>query len=72
MSDLKLGYTIVYVPEVSDSLAFFEKAFGLKQKFLYESGAYGELDTGETTLSFASHAMGDMNFRVGMCTHIVP
>mgnify|MGYP000131286304 FL=1 len=65
MSDLKLGYTIVYVPEVSDSLAFFEKAFGLKQKFLHESGAYGELDTGETTLSFASHAMGDMNFLGG-------
>lgn len=62
---MKLGYTIIYVPEVSGSLEFFEKAFGLKRKFLHESGAYGELDTGETTLSFASHELGDMNFPGG-------
>ena len=48
---MKLGYTIIYVPNVEASLAFFERAFGLKQKFLHESGTYGELDTGETTLS---------------------
>jgi len=28
-------------------------AFVLKKKFIDESGDYGELDTGETTLSFA-------------------
>ncbi|WP_298234238.1 VOC family protein [uncultured Azohydromonas sp.] len=62
---MKLGYTIVYVPDVSASLAFFENAFGLKRKFLHESGTYGEMDTGETTLSFAAHALGDMNFPGG-------
>lgn len=62
---MKLGYTIVYVPDVSASLAFFENAFGLKRKFLHESGTYGELDTGETTLSFAAHALGDVNFPGG-------
>jgi Lactoylglutathione lyase and related lyases len=62
---VKLGYTIVYVPDVSASLAFFENAFGLKRKFLHESGTYGEMDTGETTLSFAAHALGDMNFPGG-------
>ena len=41
---MKLGYTIVYVPDVSASLAFFENAFGMKRKFLHESGTYGELD----------------------------
>ena len=40
---MKFGYTIVYVPKVADSLQFFEKAFGLEQKFLHESGDYGEL-----------------------------
>ena len=62
---MKLGYTIVYVPDVAQSLAFFEKAFGLQRRFLHESGMYGELSTGETTLSFAAHAMGDMNFPGG-------
>jgi len=62
---MKLGYTIVYVPDVARSLEFFEVAFGLQRRFLHESGTYGELDTGETTLSFASHALGHMNFPGG-------
>ena len=62
---MKLGYTILYVPDVAASLQFFEQAFGLKRRFLHESGTYGELDTGETTLSFAAHALGDSNFPGG-------
>lgn len=62
---MKLGYIIIYVPDVSASLKFFEEAFGLRRKFLHESGTYGELQTGETTLSFASHELGDMNFPGG-------
>ena len=53
---MKLGYTIVYVSDVAASLAFFERAFGLKRRFLHESGAYGELETGATALGFAQHA----------------
>jgi len=62
---MKLGYTIIYVPNVAASLEFFEKAFGLKTRFLHESGTYGELDTGATTLSFAAHELGEMNFPGG-------
>lgn len=62
---MKLGYTILYVPDVAASLQFFERAFGLKRRFLHESGTYGELDTGETTLSFAAHELGDSNFPGG-------
>jgi lactoylglutathione lyase len=62
---MKLGYTIIYVPSVAASLKFFIQAFEMKQKFLHESGDYGELDTGETTLAFASHALGAMNFSNG-------
>lgn len=59
---MRFGYTIVYVPSVSDTLAFYEKAFGFQVRFLHESGQYGELESGSTTLAFASHALGEMNF----------
>ena len=62
---MKFAYTIIYVPDVAASLAFFEKAFGFTTRFLHESGMYGELDTGATTLAFAAHAMGDMNYSCG-------
>jgi catechol 2,3-dioxygenase-like lactoylglutathione lyase family enzyme len=39
--------------------SFFERAFGLRTRFLHESGTYGELETGGTTLAFADHALGD-------------
>lgn len=62
---MKFGYTIVYVPSVEASLAFFEEAFGFTRRFLHESGTYGELETGETTLAFAAHELGEMNFPTG-------
>lgn len=62
---MKFGYTIIYVPDVAASLAFFERAFGFSRRFLHESGMYGELETGATTLAFAAHAMGNMNFPSG-------
>ena len=58
---MKYGYTIVYVPSVDETLEFYKNAFGFDIKFVHESKAYGELDTGETTLAFASHEMGNMN-----------
>ena len=63
---MKLGYTIIYVPSVESSLRFYEQAFGLVRKFLHEAGDYGELSTGETTLAFASHALGEANFPAGL------
>ena len=62
---MKFGYTIVYVPDVAASLQFFTHAFGFERRFLHESGDYGELETGQTTLAFASHALGEMNFPAG-------
>ncbi|MEL6322083.1 MAG: VOC family protein [Cyanobacteria bacterium J06626_14] len=51
---MKLKYTILYVENVSATLNFYEQSFGLQTKMLHESGDYGELDTGETTLAFSS------------------
>ena len=50
---MELGYVIVYVEDVPATIAFYEKAFGLTRRFVDDSGSYGELQTGATTLSFA-------------------
>jgi lactoylglutathione lyase len=62
---VKFAYTIIYVPDVSASLTFYERAFGFSRRFLHESGTYGELETGETTLAFAAHELADSNFPTG-------
>jgi catechol 2,3-dioxygenase-like lactoylglutathione lyase family enzyme len=62
---MKLGYTIVYVPHVEASLAFFEQAFGFSRRFLHASGTYGELESGDTTLAFAAHELASSNFPGG-------
>src|SRR5688572_5591480 len=61
---MKLGYTIVYVKDVVKTLEFFERAFGMSRRFVHESG-YGELNTGETTLGFATHMLGAKNLPKG-------
>ena len=58
---MKLGYVIYYVEDVKSTLEFYEKAFSLKTKFLHESHTYGELQTGETTLSFANYDLAYAN-----------
>ncbi|TCV85842.1 VOC family protein [Sulfurirhabdus autotrophica] len=59
---MKFGYTIVFVSSVTEALAFYKEAFGFGTRFVDDTGQYGELETGTTTLAFASHAMGEMNF----------
>jgi lactoylglutathione lyase len=51
---MKFKYTILYVLNVEETLSFYTQAFGFKQSMLHESGDYGELKTGATTLSFSS------------------
>lgn len=50
-------YTILYVADVTETLAFYGTAFGFETAFLHEAGDYGELKTGETKLAFSSHAL---------------
>jgi len=52
---MKLAYTTLFVPSVDEALAFYEAAFGLRRRFVHESGQYAELDTGTTALAFAAH-----------------
>ncbi len=57
---MKLGYIILYVPDVEATVTFYEKAFGLKRRFV-DPGNYGELDTGATALGFVSEALSESN-----------
>lgn len=61
---MKFGYTIVYTDDVTQSIAFFEQAFGLKRRFIHEN-VYGELETGSTALAFAAHELGQGNLPDG-------
>lgn len=51
---MKFKYTILYVEDVRATLNFYQAAFGFEIKMLHESGDYGELNTGDTTLSLSS------------------
>lgn len=59
---MQFGYTIVYVDDVSATIAAWEAAFGLDRKFLHPDGGYGEMETGATTLSFAEREFGRSHF----------
>lgn len=51
---MKLKYIILYVENVTDTIKFYNEAFGCTTRFIHEAGDYGEIDAGETTLSFSS------------------
>jgi lactoylglutathione lyase len=61
----RLGWVIVYVPSVEQALAFYARAFGLPRKFLAEDGSFGELDSGSTTLAFASEDLAGSHLAGG-------
>jgi lactoylglutathione lyase len=63
---MKFAYTILYVSDVTRAIEFYERAFGFERGFIHESGEYGELQTGATTLSFASLALAPGNIEGGV------
>lgn len=62
---VKLGYTILYVSDVTKSIEFYEKAFGFERKFITPENDYGELLSGETTISFVSKGLANSNLKNG-------
>ena len=58
---MHLGYSIIYVASVPETLAFYDKVFGLQTGFLHEGELYGELKTGATTLAYAADEMAKLN-----------
>lgn len=62
---IKFGYTILYVENVAKSIEFYENTFGFTRKFISPDNDYGELNTGETTISFASKKLASHNLSDG-------
>jgi len=62
---VKFGYTILYVEDVEKSIVFYENTFGFSRKFVTPENDYGELSTGETTISFASKKLAAENLKDG-------
>jgi uncharacterized glyoxalase superfamily protein PhnB len=62
---MNFAYTILYVSDVSRTVSFYEKAFGLKKRFIHESEDYAEMETGATTLSFTSNELAQSNLPAG-------
>src|SRR5438034_620429 len=61
INNMRFGYTIMYVPDVEAAINFYKNVFNLEQAFLHESKQYGELNTGETKLAFASEILAQSN-----------
>jgi len=57
---MRLGYVIIYVPDVEAAASFYERAFGVSRRFVHESG-YAEMDTGATALAFVSETLAASN-----------
>ena len=54
---MRFSHTILYVNDVAETLAFWERAFGIRPHFVHPDKGYAELDTGGTRLAFASHEL---------------
>jgi lactoylglutathione lyase len=65
-----LGYVILYVKDVSATLTFYEKAFGLSRRFFNDDNgkAYGELETGAARLAFASLQLANEHLKQEIVT----
>jgi lactoylglutathione lyase len=53
---MKFAYSILYVASVSETMAFYEAAFGLQRGFITDTKDYGEMQTGNTKLAFGANA----------------
>ncbi len=62
---IKFAYTILYVKDVTQTVLFYETAFGFQRKFITPENDYAELLVGETTLSFASVRLAQSNLKEG-------
>ena len=63
---MKLGYFIIYVADVKETMDFYTRAFGFETKMVHEQEGdvdYGEMKTGATVLAFASHGLGTSNLQ---------
>ncbi|MGN7867087.1 VOC family protein [Chryseobacterium sp. 22458] len=65
---IKFKYIILYVEDVKQSMSFYKNTFNTEIKFITPEKDYGELITGETTISFASVSLASSNIKEGFLT----
>lgn len=65
---IKFKYVILYVENVEKSMNFYRDTFNTEIKFITPEKDYGELITGDTTLSFASLDLANSNIKEGFLT----
>ncbi len=51
---MKFSHTSLFVKDVLQAVAFYERAFGMKKRFIHESGQFAEMQMGEAVLHFAA------------------
>ncbi|AZA84889.1 glyoxalase [Chryseobacterium lactis] len=61
-------YVILYVENVEQSMNFYKNTFNTEIKFITPEKDYGELITGDTSLSFASIELAGSNLKQGFLT----
>lgn len=66
---IQFAYAILYVENVTNTIEFYEKAFGFSRKFIAPDNSYGELITGSTILSFASTELAKTTLKDGFITN---
>jgi lactoylglutathione lyase len=62
---VSFGYTILYVSDVTQSVEFYEQAFGFERRFITPENDYAELVSGQTTLAFVGKALANSNLKAG-------
>lgn len=63
----RFGYVVAWVPDVAATVAFYEQAFGLPRRSVRTFGTttWAEMETGGTTLAFASETEAEQLFADG-------
>jgi len=52
----RLGFCLLYTPDVTAKIAFYERAFGMERKFIADGATFGEL-AGDAPLCFADEKL---------------
>ncbi len=63
------SHVIFYIKDISRAISFYKDAFDIQLKYIHESNQYAELNTGATTIAFASETLGSSNLPEGYIPH---
>jgi uncharacterized glyoxalase superfamily protein PhnB len=65
MTDLRFGYTVMWVKDAARSAEFYGNAFGLRERTRMQTHLtpWIEMETGATTIAFAEYGEADVLFQ---------